>query len=92
MTPHLPEWRACVTVATGHHPVDKSWTTILDKNLVDRVVVIVLVCLVLDTHDAWPVVLPFLTFIHGVAVGYHVVVVKLDKVKNNVMNKIVFLS
>ena len=79
MTPHLPEWRACVTVATGHHPVDKSRTTILNENFVDRVVVIVLVGLVLDTHDTWPVVLAFLTFIHGVAVGDHVVVVKLDK-------------
>ena len=92
MTPHLPEWRACVTVATGHHPVDKSRTTILNENFVDRVVVIVLVGLVLDTHDTWPVVLAFLTFKHGVAVGDHVVVVKLDKVTNNVFNKIIHIT
>jgi len=77
MTPDLPEWRTCITVATGHQPVDEGWTTILDEYFVNWVVIIVLVGLVLDTHDAGSVVLPFLAFVHCVAVGDHVVVVKL---------------
>jgi len=62
-------------------PVDESWTTILNKNFVDWVVVIVFMGLILDTHDAGPVVITFLAFVHRVAIGDHVVVVKLDRVK-----------
>jgi len=56
MTPCLPEWRAWVTVAAWSESVDEKRAAVLHEDLVHRVVVVVLVGLVLDPHDARTIV------------------------------------
>ena len=56
MTPSLPEWWAWVTVAAWSESVDKKRAAVLHEDLVHRVVVVVLVGLVLDPHDARTIV------------------------------------
>ena len=56
MTPCLPEWRAWVTVAAWSESVDEKRAAVLHEDLVHRVVVVVLVGLVLDSHDARTIV------------------------------------
>ena len=56
MAPDLPKGRARVSVAARTRPVDECGAAVLNEDLVHRVVVVVLVGLVLDAHDARTIV------------------------------------